>query len=100
MSINKTTRSITLAIIFAAYLSSTVANAEPGQQSGARRGPPPQAFDACADQPEGADCRFTGHRGDVTGSCIVPRQEGHAEELVCAPEGGPPRDREPESFDG
>jgi hypothetical protein len=90
MSITKVTRSITLAAILMTYLSSTIAIAEPDQQSGKRHGPPPQAFEVCAEQTEGATCSFPGRRGDVTGSCIIPPR-GEAE-LVCAPEGGPPRD--------
>lgn len=89
MSISELTRSITLTVIFATYLSSSIANAQPDQQSGQRRGPPPEAIEVCADQTEGAACTFSGRRGDVTGSCIVPPQT--SDELVCAPEGGPPR---------
>jgi hypothetical protein len=88
MCTRKVIRGIAQTFILVSYLSSTVANAQPDQQSGERRGPPPQAIAACADQPEGAACSFSGRRGDVTGSCIVPPQ---GKELVCAPEGGPPR---------
>lgn len=86
----KATRSITQTFLLATYILSTTANAEPDQQSGKRRGPPPEAFAACADQAEGAACSFSGRRGDVTGSCIIPRHEQG--ELVCAPEGGPPKE--------
>jgi hypothetical protein len=91
MSTKKVIYGIAQAFILVSYLSSTVANAQPDQQSGERRGPPPQAIAACSDQPEGAACSFSGRRGDVTGSCIVPPQG--EEELVCAPAGGPPIDR-------
>jgi hypothetical protein len=90
MSITKAARSITLTVILATYISSTIANAEPDQQSGKRRGPPPEAIEVCADQAKGAACSFSGRRGDVTGSCIVPPQD--QDELVCTPEGGPPKD--------
>jgi hypothetical protein len=40
MSITQAFRSITLTVILATYLSSTIANAQPDQQSGKRRGPP------------------------------------------------------------
>lgn len=86
------TRSITQTFVLATYLLSTTVNAEPDQQSGKRRGPPPEAFEVCADQAEGAACSFSGHREDVTGSCIVPRHE--QDKLVCAPEGGPPLDHQ------
>jgi hypothetical protein len=89
MSSKKATRSITQTFVLATYILSTTANAEPDQQSGKMRGPPAKAFEVCADQAEGADCSFSGHRGDVTGSCIVPRH--NEDELVCAPEGGPPK---------
>ena len=88
------TRSITQTFLLATYILSTTANAQPDQQSGKRHGPPPEAFEVCADQAEGAACSFSGRRGDVTGSCIVPRHE--QDKLVCAPEGGPPRGHEEE----
>lgn len=89
MSVKKTLRSITLAAVLVSYLISCIANAENNQQSGKRRGPPPQAIEACADQTEGEACSFTGGRSEeVTGTCIVPRRG--EESLVCAPEGGPP----------
>ncbi|MEH6592244.1 MAG: hypothetical protein V7746_18415 [Halioglobus sp.] len=88
MSITKATRFITLTVILATYLSATIANAEPDKPSGKRRGPPPAAFEVCADQAEATACTFSGRHGDVTGSCIVPRQNDQENELVCAPEGG------------
>ena len=50
-----------------------------------RRGLPPQAIEACADQEEGATCSFDNRRGDsMEGTCINhPRLDG----LSCAPEG-------------
>jgi hypothetical protein len=77
-------RSITLAVIIMASFSAVTATAERDQQSGKKRGPPPQALEACVDSEEGASCSFSGHRGDVSGFCIVlPRDE---QELACAPE--------------
>lgn len=90
MSFTKTIPTITALAILAACLTSTYANAEPDQRSGNRRGPPPQAIEACANQSEGAACSFTGRRGEVEGSCIAPPQD--QDELACAPEGGPPSD--------
>ena len=90
MSLTKSIRSITAMAILAAALTSTYASAEPDQRSGKRRGPPPQAIEACADQSEGAACSFSGRRGEVVGSCIAPPQD--KDELACAPEGGPPAD--------
>jgi hypothetical protein len=90
MSIAKTTRSVTQLFLLATYMSSTIANAEPDQQNGKRRGPPREAIEVCADQSEGAACSFSGRRGEVAGSCIAPPQS--QDELACAPEGGPPKD--------
>ena len=92
MSSRKVIRGLTLMVVVGTYLSSTIARAQPDQQSGKWRGPPPQAIEACADQSEGAACSFSGRRGDVEGYCIVVPQE-HGE-LACAPEGGPPKGRE------
>ena len=88
MSISTVTRAITLAIVLTSYVSASVANAEQGQQSGKRRGPPPEAFASCADQTEGDVCAFSARHGEVSGTCIVPPRGEEA--LVCAPEGGPP----------
>ena len=82
----------TVAAILATHIASTMADAQSDKQSGKRRGPPPIAFEICADQTEGASCSFEGHRGDVTGTCIVPPRGDEA--LVCKPERGPPKDQE------
>jgi hypothetical protein len=93
MSITKYFRSTALTVIFVTCVSSAIANAEHNQQSGKRRGPPPpEAIEACTEQSEGSACSFSGHQGDVSGICIVPPHE--QEELVCAPEGGPPKNRD------
>jgi hypothetical protein len=89
MSIKRAICGTAQAFILVSYLSSTFVNASPDQQSGERRGPPPEAIAACADHTEGVSCSFTGHRGEITGSCFVPPKD--EEELVCAPEGGPRR---------
>ena len=61
------------------------ANSYAQEQSGERRGPPQEAFDACTGQSEGASCAFTATRGDVSGSCLIhPREQ----QLICAPAGG------------
>jgi len=61
-----------------------------GQDRGARRGPPQEAFSACASQTEQAQCSFNGRRGEtVSGSCLVPRSGDSG--LVCVPADGPPR---------
>lgn len=88
MFIVKVTRSIAFTTVLATCFSSAMAAAEPDQRSGKRRGPPQEAFEVCSDQTDGAACSFSGRRGDVAGSCIVPPQSQG--ELVCVPEGGPP----------
>lgn len=81
--------SATLAL--AAGLSLSATAAENSEREG-RRGPPPEAIDACTALVEGDACSFTGRRSDVQGSCIVrPRNE---EALICAPTDRP-RDSTP-----
>lgn len=65
------------------------AQSDEGENSGhgKRRGPPPEALQACADLSEGDACAFSGRRGDRTGFCFAPPKEDAA--LACAPEGGP-----------
>lgn len=77
-----------LMIISIAMMS--VANAEPGKRDGKRRGPPPEAVEACANQSEGATCQFTGRRGEVQRTCITP--PNGEQTLACAPQDGPPAD--------
>ena len=65
-------------------LSSDEAGAQDGFRGRGRRGPPPQAVEACANLDDGASCSFDGRRGNVDGTCMNhPRTDG----LVCAPEG-------------
>ncbi len=46
-----------------------------------RRGPPPEALEACASAGTGEQCSFEGRRGTVTGTC-----ETRHDEMVCVPE--------------
>lgn len=94
MSGKNTIRTMTLAAFLVAVFSATSTTAGSDKKSGKRRGPPPQAIEACAEQEEGSACAFSGRRGDVSGTCLVPPRGEHA--LVCAPENRPPRDREEE----
>ena len=79
----KITYTVTLVLALAASAISTVSIA---QQSGERRGPPPEAIEACANLTEEAVCSFTSPRGDVTGQCMVSPKD--SETLSCRPEGG------------
>jgi len=69
--------------------SATAANERGGDgERGGRRGPPPEALQACVGASQGQACSFAGRQGEtVTGTCEIPR----ANELVCFREGGPPR---------
>ena len=69
-----------------------------------RRGPPPEAFAACASQQQGDQCEVQTPRGDtLSGQCVVPRGrparggnddqtaniETSADTLVCKPDNRP-----------
>ena len=81
-------RKAAVALILTAYMSHQTASAQPGERDGGLSGPPPEAFEACADKASGDSCEITGRRGEqLQGSCIIPPEKD--ETLVCAPEGGP-----------
>ncbi len=67
----------------------TTAGAQPGRgESGARRGPPPEAIEACEGKERNDQCSFTGRDDEtLTGICSAPPG---VVDLACAPEGGPP----------
>ena len=79
-----------LALVLAMGLATTPVIGEPDNTSNSnkRRGPPPEALEACSDLGEGAACSFTGRRGEVIGMCFAPPRDESM--LACAPEGGPP----------
>ena len=55
-----------------------------GKQQNARRGPPPQALEACEALVEGDPCSFTGrYDEELNGTCFSPRDDI----LACRPEG-------------
>jgi hypothetical protein len=68
-------------------VSTAVADtAEEGKHK--RRGPPAVAFEACAAAIDGDACAFDGRHGDaLSGICLTGREQ----ELVCRPDGAPPR---------
>ena len=86
-----------MTLIVAAGLLMPVANADPGKRDGQRGGPPTEAFEACAAKVEGDACSFSGRRGDVEGSCIVPPRG--EESLVCLPADAPPKHTPPDEKD-
>ncbi|WP_085441966.1 hypothetical protein [Magnetofaba australis] len=62
-----------------------------GNQMG-RRGPPQEAFTACANSSQGASCSVTTPHGTLSGTCQQDRHSG-SNSLVCVPNGhrgGPP----------
>ena len=78
-------------LFFASMVFASLSWAAPGDRD-RPQGPPPEAIEACADLAEGNACSFTGRRNDeITGTCMVSRKTDKG--LVCAPEGGPPRER-------
>ena len=86
MSKQETIKNSARALLVGICLVTKVATAQPGGDE--RRGPPPEAYEACADLATGDSCEMTGRRGDtLQGACIVPKED--EDSLVCAPEGGP-----------
>jgi len=50
-----------------------------------RRGPPKEAFEACAGLSESASCSVVTPRGEKAGTCVVA--PNNTDELLCAPDG-------------
>jgi hypothetical protein len=72
-----------LAVLMALQLSSVAGAEGDGERRKGRRGPPPEAVDACTDSQEGAGCSFIGRRDEtVGGTCEFMRDD-----FVCVPEG-------------
>ena len=66
-----------------AYLGQGEAGApDGGEKHGNRRGPPPEAIQACNGLEDGAACSFTLHERQISGLCRA-RPEGKP--AVCAP---------------
>ncbi len=86
MQKNRTNTMIAISVLLLSGLATT-ASARPGD-GGGRRGPPPEAIEACDGKQRNDQCSFTG-RGDKTleGICSAPPG---VDELACAPEGAPP----------
>lgn len=90
----QTLRALALCAACTSLAASSLSYAEENQESGKRRGPPPEAIEACASLSAGEACAFTGRRGDLSGICFAPREELA---LACAPEGGRRHGRREES---
>ena len=96
MSKQNGSRTSALALLLIIYVVNQTVSAQPGGggDRGERRGPPPEAYEACVDLAAGDSCEMTGRRGEnLQGSCIVPNEADDT--LVCAPEGGPGGGRPP-----
>lgn len=86
-------RSIASAFVLAALmgaLPSAAAAPSPTDaqhhRGGARRGPPPEALEACAELEEGDACQVTFHEHTLEGTC----RNTHEDELACMPDQPPP----------
>ena len=78
-------RAVALALMFCAG----AALAQPkldDTKEGPRRGPPPEALDACKALKAGDPCSFTGKRGAVSGTCMSPPDRP----LACRDKNAPP----------
>ncbi len=88
---NPSNTMIAILVLLLAGLAST-ACAQPGRgggDSGGRRGPPPEAIQACEGKSADDACSFTGRNDEtIDGVCFAPPG---VDELACAPEGGPPQ---------
>lgn len=63
-----------------------------GPPSGERRGPPPEALEACKSLSQGASCEVTTRRGEIlAGTCQIPI----GNQLACVPEGHSERGQRP-----
>lgn len=87
----KTFRSLTIPALIAFAVMSTVQARSDGQggdkpcPEGGRRGPPPQALEACASSAENARCSFIGRNEQMlNGQCLQVRDG-----LACVPDDAP-----------
>ena len=80
---NKRNLILATALMTTVYAQSAFAERGNGQNNG-RRGPPPEAIEACSGQSEGASCSFTGRNDEqLSGTCFTPGDN----ELACKPDG-------------
>ncbi len=101
-------RTSTLLFALAAGMlaSSTVfaqpANGQGGPGGEKRRGPPPEAVEACKSKSASAVCSFTDREGvKLTGTCFAPpprpdgaaKPDAPARPLACRPDRGPGGDK-------
>jgi len=64
--------------------SATFAAAQPSGERGQRRGPPPEAFEACETHNQDDVCHVSTSEGELTGTCRVDRRQ--KDKLLCVPD--------------
>lgn len=78
-------------LVPAVLMVASCASAQPpggdDQSRGDRRGPPPEATEACSSLSEGDSCSFEDREGEsLSGQCFMPPNDDRAT-LACRPEG-------------
>lgn len=87
----QTMKTILITLSFALISNSAMAERGGDGDKKQRRGPPPEAIEACSNLNEGDACQFTGRRGDVSGTCFMPPKDDS--ELACKPSDHKKRDQ-------
>jgi len=87
MKMQNTSKLITFGLLL--FVVSNAAFAGKGDKDRERRGPPPEALEACASLTVDQACSFTSPRGEVSGMCVVPKNDDS--QLACKPERGKKR---------
>ena len=85
MKLQNKSKVIALSLILSVVSSVSFAS---GGEKGERRGPPPEAIEACASLSLDQACSFTSprHNEEVSGMCILRKDDDS--QLACKPEGG------------
>jgi hypothetical protein len=78
-------RLIALTLFTGALTACCALSAQPAEDKGGPRKPPPEALDACKSLSSGKECSFGSPHGAVTGTCWAP--EGKP--LACKPKDAP-----------
>ena len=83
MKLQNKSKVIALSLILSAASSVALAS---GGERGERRGPPPEAIEACASLSLGQACSFTSprHNKEVSGLCVLRKDDDS--QLACKPE--------------
>ena len=84
MITQKYLRSSLVAACFLITSGLVVAQSSDQKEPRERKGPPPQAIEACSGLNEGDACKFTGRRGEASGICSIPPNDDST--LACKPQ--------------